>query len=193
MRRRARDRRQSLVQPSKLNFSASLQETQASPAKDATAEATTQTAKSSKRRRSEAGMHSDLESESAAPPQAACRKARRQSIVGVVQLDLNEDGAEEKAEMNSGTSILKRKSPRRRQSTTPSKEEQAEENSEKKGNQSPLCELCYNEVALVRMNPCDHSVCTTCWVRLAPASSPASEMSDVARMCPWDRELVTKR
>ncbi|TDH67390.1 hypothetical protein CCR75_002009 [Bremia lactucae] len=58
-------------------------------------------------------------------------------------------------------------------------------------NDSSLCQLCYSDEAIVHMEPCGHAVCGLCWSRLSPSPKKAGEKSH--RLCPWDREVVTKK
>jgi hypothetical protein len=113
------------------------------------------------------------------------RKSRRQSIIGTVDLA---SAAEKKTSDKRRTP--RHKSPRVRHPANG----YARETSalEMVGDEdSDLCKLCYSERALVHMKPCGHVVCTSCWARLSPPSG--KDGSSSRRVCPWDREDVTKR
>lgn len=194
MRKRARDRRRSIVQASPLTSLTDSQDYQAIPTDEDTAGSAQEVAPGteegvassgrSKRRRS-AQESSPVPDTPAASSQTTRRRSRRQSMVGVVDISLTDDSEEKDDPESSSAPLPTRKSPRRRQSTTPTR------SSGKKGTE--VCELCYSEDAVVHMKPCNHSVCGTCWTRLAPALSLSSGEVGETRMCPWDRELVTKR
>ncbi|GMF17281.1 unnamed protein product [Phytophthora lilii] len=124
--------------------------------------------------------------------QKSRRKARRQSIVSSVDVSsamISED-EKKRTPRNHKTPQSTRKTQRLKHPANG----YARETSalEMIGDEdSDLCQLCYNERALVHMNPCDHVVCGSCWSRLSPSSGKSGSAS--RRVCPWDREAVTKR
>ena len=119
-------------------------------------------------------------------------ESRRQSIVSqadfssIVTNETEEKTAAIscKATQSSQKSLLSRHSANEYARDTSSLEIVEDEDSD-------LCQLCYSEQALVHMNPCDHAVCFSCWSRLSPSSGKNAISS--RRVCPWDREVVTKR
>lgn len=113
-------------------------------------------------------------------------------MIGDVQIDL-EVGIDDSVEEQSTNRSAIASRPSMLQSGRPSSSETADNrSSEKKEEEAAVCELCCDERVSVQMNPCNHSVCETCWHRLVPESEQVSADSSVARMCPWDRELVVK-
>ncbi|KAK1946139.1 hypothetical protein P3T76_003187 [Phytophthora citrophthora] len=171
-RKRSKDRRRSLVLPS----SEDLQSTVEASINKKSQEANGSTSISEPRtKRSRSSAHEAQESR---------RKARRQSITGVVNLP---SVVPTKAD---GKVTEKRKTPQRtRISPGPRRETSS---LEMVGDEdSNLCQLCFNDQALVHMKPCNHTVCTSCWTRLPPSSRKNG--TDSGRVCPWDREVVMKR
>ncbi|EGZ17862.1 hypothetical protein PHYSODRAFT_500310 [Phytophthora sojae] len=120
--------------------------------------------------------------------QKSRRKARRQSIVSTVSLPptFTSEDEQKKTPRSRKTPQSARKSPR------PNGYARKTSALEMVGGEDEgLCQLCYGEQAFVHMNPCDHAVCASCWSRLSP--SPGKNGSSSRRVCPWDREAVTKR
>lgn len=120
-----------------------------------------------KRRRSFQGAES---TSSATTTTTTRRKTRRQSIVNVVHFRSTPlPNASDIASKSSKDAMLGR-SPRR-----PLTQE--------------ICQLCFSDSVVVTMEPCGHSVCDSCWRRLA--QTPETDAGTA--QCPWDRESVTRR
>ncbi|CAI5743235.1 unnamed protein product [Peronospora destructor] len=186
-RKRARKRRRSLVVPDSDDFQLIVEASVANSsedAKDTTSRKSESHQPPSKRCRSMSQML-DIARKSR-------RNSRRQSIVSQVDFSsIVTNEAEKKTTamscrvtQSSRKSLLPRHSANGYARETSSLEIVEDEDED-------LCQLCYSEQALVHMNPCDHAVCSSCWSRLSP-SSGSNGMSSQC-VCPWDREVVTKR
>ncbi|KAG7386194.1 hypothetical protein PHYPSEUDO_000515 [Phytophthora pseudosyringae] len=187
-RKRPRDRRRSLALPDSNDLQSTVGEHVGKSSQDASGNCTASSGGDSREPRTKRSRPTAHKSDTA---QKSRRKARRQSIVSTVELPsvVVAEGEKQVPDQRK-TPQNSRKSPRPRHPAngyareTSSLEMVGDEDSD-------LCQLCYSEQALVHMKPCDHAVCTSCWSRLSPSSGKNGTAS--RRVCPWDREVVTKR
>ncbi|ETK91573.1 hypothetical protein F441_05013 [Phytophthora nicotianae CJ01A1] len=178
-RKRPRERRQSLALPTSDDLQSAVETKNSRDANDTASNGGNSHESRTKRSRSNTAPKSR-------------RKARRQSIVNTVDLPsiVGSEAEDRATAVKRKTPQLSRKSPRPRHPATGYAREAS--SLEMVENDDPsLCKLCYSEEALVHMKPCDHAVCSACWSRLPPASGKNG--TELRRVCPWDREVVTKR
>ncbi|GLE11813.1 hypothetical protein PINS_up024507 [Pythium insidiosum] len=112
-----------------------------------------------KRRRSSGSSSVDSSSSLDSTPNRAAtgRRRRRQSLVGSISLSAFEDSDDSSASHLRRSPRLIRSAPQ-----TPK-------------DRDVTCPLCYDATAAVRMYPCNHAVCRSCWLRLArPETVPPS-------------------
>ncbi|CAI5731262.1 unnamed protein product [Peronospora farinosa] len=183
-RKRARERRRSLVLPNSddiLSIEASV-ENSSEDANDTTSSKSDSHQPRPKKCRSM--------SQKSNTAQKSRRESRRQSIVSQVDYSLivTSEAEEKTAATNCRVPQSSRKSLFPRHSANGyARETSSLEIVEDKD--SDLCQLCYSEKALVHMNRCDHAVCSSCWSRLSPSSGKTG--ISLRRVCPWDCEVVT--
>jgi hypothetical protein len=184
-RKRPRDRRRSILPSSELAGLDELVATNALASESGPHDSEPSPSHGKRRRRS-----SSSSSEQPVDSTSKRRKARRQSITGAVDTSLLAAGeGEHDAQESVGTTAHSKRGQR---SSLKASTNNGEAEDESKERQEELCQLCFSERADVEMNPCAHRVCGTCWERLA-GDGGASSDSRGQHMCPWDRELVSKR
>lgn len=184
-RKRPRDRRRSILPPSEVAGLDELVATNASPSERAPHDSEPSPSHGKRRRRS-SGSSLEQPADSAAER----RKARRQSITGSVDTSVLASGeSTEDAQKSAGTLAASKRGPPSSLKASSNDEEAGDESKER---QEELCRLCFSERGDVEMDPCAHRVCGTCWERL-DAGGGASSDGCGQRVCPWDREVVSKR
>lgn len=133
-----------------------------------------------KRRRSSQGAESTT-TDATTTTTTTRRKTRRQSIVGVVHFPST-------PEPNASDGVA-RNSSKSKKNTTPLSTRRSPRRPLTRETTSDVCQLCFSDSAVVIMEPCAHSVCVSCWGRLAHTKETDADRAQ----CPWDRESVTRR